>query len=467
MHPASSPSSTHVWSVRERAQHLGVLDALVFRRLSGAAWAHLGGLGGGRDWVGVVDADTDGELSIAHLPSRVHGVHRFRHAHRSQVLGSYAARSGAVVRTSPDVVVILASPTGVLAPEADDQALCALAMTVSSVVDDITPAKRLADELEVLHAVRAVTTGAPQDLAGTLRHVLTVALDALGCDVGALCYASSGPTVLSSWPGVDPADPAVARAVLRLRQRAGATTLCVQDTTGHDLPGALSLAAGVRSLLVVPVPDEAGGVLVAAHTDADPRGFTALRQELARQVADAAGVVLHTAALREELRASAAEHASTARRDPLTRLGNRLAFDEALVAAQQQVDDGRHVTVLTVDLDGLKQVNDTYGHAAGDQLLRRCADVLRQHSRAEDVCVRLGGDEFAVLMPHAGDMAQHRLVTLSELLGGGDAGSGRVSGSVGMATAAPGTSVADAVREADSAMYAAKRARRARSWTSS
>jgi len=72
----------------------------------------------------------------------------------------------------------------------------------------------------------------------------------------------------------------------------------------------------------------------------------------AGQLADAAGVVLHTASLREELTATAAEHALTARRDPSPGLGNRLAFDEALVDAQERVDAGKSVTVLTLDATG-------------------------------------------------------------------------------------------------------------------
>ena len=213
-------------------------------------------------------------------------------------------------------------------------------------------------------------------------------------------------------------------------------------------------------MLSIPAP--VGGILVLAHTSAAPRGFTTLCQQLGRQVADAAGVVAHTAALREELRAAVDEQARAARCDPLTGLGNRLAWDESLVSAQEAVDAGRCVTVLTLDVDGLKHVNDTCGHEAGDKLLQRCADVLRDHGRHDDVCVRLGGDEFAVLMPHAGPFAERRLATLSDWLGGATSCQRTVAASIGMATAYPGGRVADAAREADAAMYAAKRVRRAK-----
>ena len=55
--------------------------------------------------------------------------------------------------------------------------------------------------------------------------------------------------------------------------------------------------------------------------------------------------------------------------------------------------------MITLDVDGLKHINDTCGHQAGDQLLRRCAELLSEHSRDGDVLVRLGGDEFALLLP--------------------------------------------------------------------
>jgi diguanylate cyclase len=54
--------------------------------------------------------------------------------------------------------------------------------------------------------------------------------------------------------------------------------------------------------------------------------------------------------------------------------------------------------VITLDIDGLTHVNDTQGHAVGDALLKRCANLLRENVRGEDVCARLGGDEFAVLI---------------------------------------------------------------------
>jgi len=112
--------------------------------------------------------------------------------------------------------------------------------------------------------------------------------------------------------------------------------------------------------------------------------------------------------LRRELddRVSAATRKATAglqqlaMRDPLTHLGNRrflnAHFDRVIqscLAAQSEL------TVVVMDLDRFKQVNDALGHAAGDQLLKLLADLCRSSARSEDLAVRLGGDEFAVVLP--------------------------------------------------------------------
>ena len=84
-----------------------------------------------------------------------------------------------------------------------------------------------------------------------------------------------------------------------------------------------------------------------------------------------------------------------ARQDPLTGVGNRRALDERLTAAR---DSGRAVTLLAIDVDDLKVVNDTYGHACGDELLQVVANLLVEQARATDAVIRSGGDEFFVVL---------------------------------------------------------------------
>ena len=323
-------------------------------------------------------------------------------------------------------------------------------------LDEISPSKRLGDELEVLNAVRAVITTPTSSVSETLAHVIRVATDALSCELGVV-RDGAGRLALSGWsPERAELDPALDE----LAARADGRTYCVQDSSSVELPGPLDAAHGVHSLLVVPLPEPLGGVLVVAHTDAAPRGFTTLCRRLGEQVADTAGVIAHTAVLREDLRDLADEHFRSARTDALTGLGNRTRWEEALGEAQRRVDSGAPVAVITVDVDGLKEINDTYGHDLGDDLLRRCADVLRDHSRGDDVLCRIGGDEFALLLPVGPALAAERVAALTERFAGLRSCRDEVAASVGLGTATPGHRVIDAVRDADSAMYVQKKARR-------
>jgi diguanylate cyclase (GGDEF)-like protein len=87
-------------------------------------------------------------------------------------------------------------------------------------------------------------------------------------------------------------------------------------------------------------------------------------------------------------------------RDPLTRLANRGYFYErAHQELMRTARSGRPSTVVMLDLDHFKRVNDAYGHAAGDLVLRKFASVLRASMRASDLVARLGGEEFAMLLP--------------------------------------------------------------------
>jgi diguanylate cyclase (GGDEF)-like protein len=100
-----------------------------------------------------------------------------------------------------------------------------------------------------------------------------------------------------------------------------------------------------------------------------------------------------------------------AEHDPLTDLFNRQAFHERLDAELARAQRyGRELTVVSIDLDAFKQVNDTLGHLAGDALLQRIGTLLATHTRDEDIVGRLGGDEFAVVLVEAGRSAARDLI---------------------------------------------------------
>jgi diguanylate cyclase (GGDEF)-like protein len=159
-----------------------------------------------------------------------------------------------------------------------------------------------------------------------------------------------------------------------------------------------------------------------------------------------------------------------ARHDHLTELPNRAHLHELIDAALALPDRGA-VTVLFLDVDGFKEVNDSLGHEVGDDLLRQLAARLGNRTRAEDTVGRLGGDEFVVLCPDCGvdgaeALAERFRATFEDpfVLGGRPI---RLSASIGIATAPPpdggrAPRSTDLVRDADLAMYAAKAAGRNR-----
>jgi len=180
--------------------------------------------------------------------------------------------------------------------------------------------------------------------------------------------------------------------------------------------------------------------------DLDQSGeFGVLARALAHAESQRAG-------LEEELRRQALE-------DPLTGLANRTLFKNRVEhALSRRREDGKGLAVAFLDLDDFKTVNDSLGHAAGDDLLVAVAQRVKESVRTSDTTARLGGDEFAVLLDDIEDVAvpAHRILqSLArpiELEGKPVV----VNGSVGIALHEPGQTAADLLRNADVAMYKAK-----------
>jgi diguanylate cyclase (GGDEF)-like protein/PAS domain S-box-containing protein len=180
-----------------------------------------------------------------------------------------------------------------------------------------------------------------------------------------------------------------------------------------------------------------------------------------------AGLVLNTRDIseRKELQDQLVHEAY---HDALTQLANRALFRERVSEAVRTRGEDGEVTVLFLDLDGFKEVNDSLGHLAGDQLLVQVADRLRASVRDGDVVARFGGDEFAVLIesPTGGDDAEQVAQRIIDMLVEPFASESRnihVQASIGLAAAGllleSATDGAEQLmRNADLAMYKAKSA---------
>jgi diguanylate cyclase (GGDEF)-like protein len=154
--------------------------------------------------------------------------------------------------------------------------------------------------------------------------------------------------------------------------------------------------------------------------------------------------------------------------DPLTRLANaRRLFDRLETELARARRYREPLALLLVDLDGLKRINDRFGHPAGDEAIRRLADVIRSQLRETDVAARWGGDEFAVLAPSTSKDAAAALAERIRALIPQEPAPWQLSGSLGVAVIDPPSDEgivdsATLMRAADAALYEAKRTGRNR-----
>jgi diguanylate cyclase (GGDEF)-like protein len=331
-------------------------------------------------------------------------------------------------------------------------------------LEQVSPAKLLADELEVVHAIRDLMDYRAEELAATARHIALKAAEPLSCEVGAVLVRQDGElhteVVTRDWPArLDP--QAIRDTLARIYQRALDGPVLEQqlEATADD---ALGPEQGLVARFAVPIGrPEPIGVLVVAHAAARPRGFTNLCQRIGTALADAAEPLLVQALAREALAADRDRFAREARTDPLTGLGNRSAWEELIASEGARLERyHRPVSIVSADVDGLKATNDRLGHAAGDRLIRAGADALRSQARGGDVVARTGGDEFLVLLHEAdaaGAQRYVRRVRAAMARARQQPELGSLSVSIGSATRREGDRLEDVIARADRAMYAAKR----------
>jgi diguanylate cyclase (GGDEF)-like protein len=165
----------------------------------------------------------------------------------------------------------------------------------------------------------------------------------------------------------------------------------------------------------------------------------------------------------EELRTLSERLQGLSATDALTAIANRRTFDERLaVEVARSNRYGAPLSLVMIDLDHFKELNDRFGHPAGDEVLKRVAVLIDREKRLGDVVARYGGEEFAAILPHTEARAAmvwaervRQLIAATEVRS--DAGALNVTASFGVAGATHDSEPGALIEEADQALYEAKR----------
>jgi hypothetical protein len=286
------------------AASVGASDLFVLRRVKDDQFVHFGGSGRGAGWAGLIEVDTHESEALGRSLSRKEPV-RLAHSGKELVFGPYYARAAAFVPVTNDVVVVFGTQGDEL-DNATDDALQSAGTLAADAVTQVTPAKRLADELEELEGGRAALAVSTDDVAEAMRALALVAAEALSCEVAA-AYIADGPRlelVDRGWQLTS--SPKLVEAALKRVLDDGRFPFCVQDASVVPLPTPLDEEAGVRSYYLLELQGVARGVLFVAHTDAAPRGFTLLCRRLGLRLAEVVSAQLGVALTQEWSRGEAA-----------------------------------------------------------------------------------------------------------------------------------------------------------------
>jgi diguanylate cyclase (GGDEF)-like protein len=365
-------------------------DILVFERTE-AGFSLIGGNGRGEGWAGIVDV-AEAEQTLVRRAWSGGMLVRVNARRPQQIVGPYHARSAAAVPVGDRHVVVVGSNRRL---DMSDSDVVRLAVSAVDRTHGVPADKLLADELELVQALRSLMAYQAENVRDTLQHIATVAARSLSCEIAVIRVQHSGGLVAEAFglpspvvreletepdarPPLDTSDePRVDQVAPDAWQR-----------LGTDLASSMSLPLGAPPIQ---------GVLALGHARSHARGFTSLCQRIGRAIAESAELLIAQAVAREQLASERDLLARVSGTDPLTGVANRRAWDlEAEVIAAANRNECGYVIVC--DLDGLKETNDAYGHAAGDALIRGAASLLQSCVRGTDLVARVGGDEFAVLL---------------------------------------------------------------------
>jgi diguanylate cyclase (GGDEF)-like protein len=366
--------------------------------------------------------------------------------HEGRVIGVISAQSYRVSAYTEADLELLAAVAS----------LAAVAVSNARAVAELKRRRREAQKLEEIG--RALT--ASLELEEVLQRVVKATIELAQADGAAVWLLrpdgdgevaiTTGTTVLTAGTRI-PIPPRLLRDLGRDRKAVVLDPARVR----HFLPAHLQDAYQDQSAVAIPLvaEDEIIGALAVNH--ATPRDYAPADIQALERLGFHAAIALANARLHEQVRLLSLT-------DPLTGLPNRRHMDILLEKEFAAAERGRALTVVLFDLDDFKVFNDTAGHQAGDDALRRFASILAGQTRAMNLAARYGGDEFIVILSDTDSDGGHALV--DRVLDGmsRDPFLDRMGASAGIAAYRPGMlAPADLVRAADEALYHAK-AERAR-----
>jgi len=331
------------------------------------------------------------------------------------------------------------------------------------------------ESIELLYEANRILQRSPSlDVAimDLLRHVRTM-FRAEMAEIVLLAGSGEGKAIRSRVGPADEVETLVESEVEPVQQALAALppeargTVRLSLRTDGGIPARLQ-THGVRDAIITELEGERRviGTIMVANRRGDQSTFSEQDRRLFETLAAQAGFSLENGRLEQTLAGMQVENAELERQvlhDPLTRLANRVLFiDRVHNGLSQRPEPGADIGVMFIDLDDFKAVNDTLGHAAGDELLVQVAERLRQSVRPGDTVARLGGDEFGVQM--AGIGVETEATNVAKRILGSFNSPFVVNGqevwshaTIGIATAVPGQiEVPDLLRRADVAMYTAK-----------
>src|SRR6266851_7627430 len=312
---------------------------------------------------------------------------------------------------------------------------------------DYTESKHRARQTE-LHGLYHIASalGRSLDVNEIAEVGLRETLKVLGLQAGAVWVREGARLKLAKTIGMQPGEEE------EFAQTGGSGTSRVVEISSGPAESRVDRVAGEWSAIRAELRTK--GVLLGAMTVATrlPRTFEPSDLEFVAAVADQIAVALDRAR----------QHTKEARTDYLTGLANRPEFERAIdraVAAAQR--HKRRIAFMMIDLDNLKEINDTHGHHVGDEAIRVLAHELQRAVRATDTCGRLGGDEFGVAMPdaderHANEVGARVRASLEELNRISKAPA-PIEFSIGVAAWRPGMDWQSMYELADKALYVDKR----------